>query len=146
MSGLHGTANCRVSAFRSVATGGGHISKGCFFNTYQEFEVSFAKWQKDGSHPMHIASSEKNPFCAGIPGEPFPYFRVYFTCCHAGKPVVKGNNIRPKQRYNAQGCHVKLTLLFRGPPQSCYEVVNLVEAHNHETSPEHFMWPRHLLT
>lgn len=128
-----------MSAFRSVATGGGHICKGSLFSSYQDFQASYAEWQKDGSHPMRIARSDKNPFCSGVSNVPFPYLRVHFSCRHAGSPGVKGNNIRTNQRYNGKGCNVKLTLLFRGHPQS-YEVVNLVEAHNHATSPELFMW------
>ncbi|KAM7303270.1 uncharacterized protein ISCGN_013243 [Ixodes scapularis] len=122
--------------------GGGTLGLGVTFSDYSEFESSYKQWLAAKFTPMRIGHSEKNLSSCTSPTskDPFPYRRITFECCRAGKSRSRGNGIRNKQRYLATGCLCKVSVSLIVEPMPHYKVHSMVEGHNHPEGPGFEMW------
>lgn len=93
--------------------GGGTLGLGVSFSDYSEFQSSYKLWLADELTPMRIGHSQKYLSSCTNPTskDSFPYRRITFEYCRAGKSRFRGNGILSRQRYLATGCLCKMSVM-----------------------------------
>ncbi|XP_063215902.1 uncharacterized protein LOC134527287 [Bacillus rossius redtenbacheri] len=128
------SVNPRKVRSRLVGGGATSLSEGVSFSSYKEFTEVYEQWLEEGHHPMRVNHSVRSP--GG--GDNIPYVQVKYVCKHFGKPRIRGNDVRPNQKYNAKGCPVHVKIIYNNKLK-CYVVRSMIDCHNHETGPDVIM-------
>ena len=84
------------------------------FTSFQEAKVFFDKYFREGFHPVKILDSKLDHG-----NEVLKYSKLQYACVHFGKPRVRNQGLRPKQKYFASGCPFQVKVF-------CVSFLNIV--------------------
>jgi len=116
--------------------GGGDESNiviGSTFKTFSVFQNCLRVWCAKYFHPVKICRSE----IRDRDSVDHRYFKVVYTCVHAGKNPVKICNVRPNQFHFGSNCPMKIKVVFIQKPHFHYRISDIDINHNHVIGEEY---------